>query len=180
MVYDDEFQADVIDFQVLSSLPVEDGTVDAATWYKLNQTSYLVGRGEMKPLRAIAGPPQTLVSAKEKQPTDNAINATASAAFTLADGSRLLVKTQSGDNTDTGSAAQHNQTVDREISRKTKRDISSLPGRAMTPFRPSGVAHKKKADPKGRLGLVAAGGGFGLVAVIAILILIFKPEWVGL
>jgi hypothetical protein len=183
MVFDDLLSADVLAFQARSGLPyTPDGEVDATTWYKLNQTAYLVGRGEMKPLGVISGPQQTFVAKKEKQPTDNALNAEAASTTSGARGTRLLVKTPvgNGDSSDTGSAAKHNEGVNRELSRKTKRDISSLPGLVSTPFRPGGVAHKKTVGKDGKVAMKAGLGGVGLVGIILILILIFRPEWLGL
>lgn len=182
-VYDDQLQRDVIDFQNLAGLPtaVMYPTVDAKTWYALNQAAYLVGKGEAAPLRQIAGPPQTTVPKGAKQPTDNALNA--SAASTTVNGGRLPVKTAAGngDSSSTGSVQKHNEEVNRELSRKTKRDVSSLAGKATTPFRPSGVAFQKEAAKDGKVAVKPlALGGAGILAVIVILILIFKPEWVGL
>lgn len=176
-VFDDQLSSDVLAFQQYAGIPyTPDGEVDATTWYKLNQDAYLVGRGEKKPYGVRPGPAQTMVAKGAKQPTDNTLNAKASASAQV--GNKLLVKTPAGkgDSTDTGSVKDHNDQVKKELERKTKRDVSSLAGEAKSPYRPE----DKTAPPATSKGLMAGIGGLGLVAVILIFILIFKPDALGL
>jgi hypothetical protein len=42
------------------------------------------------------------------------------------------------------------------------------------------VAHKKTVGKDGKIAMKAGLGGLGLIGTILILILIFRPEWLGL